>query len=30
MRVLLLDNLDSFTHNVRHGLVEAGAEVSVL
>lgn len=30
MRVLLLDNLDSFTHNVRHGLVEAGAEVIVL
>jgi len=29
MRVLLLDNLDSFTHNVRHGLVEAGASVSV-
>lgn len=30
MRVLLLDNLDSFTHNVRHGLVEVGAEVRVL
>ncbi len=30
MRVLLLDNLDSFTHNVRHGLVEAGADVVVL
>lgn len=30
MRVLLLDNLDSFTHNVRHGLVEAGADVTVL
>jgi anthranilate synthase/aminodeoxychorismate synthase-like glutamine amidotransferase len=30
MRVLLLDNLDSFTHNVRQGLVEAGAEVRVL
>ncbi|MDP2876423.1 MAG: aminodeoxychorismate/anthranilate synthase component II, partial [Holophaga sp.] len=30
MRVLLLDNLDSFTHNVRHGLVEAGAHVVVL
>lgn len=30
MRVLLLDNLDSFTHNVRQGLVEAGAAVTVL
>ena len=30
MRVLLLDNLDSFTHNVRHGLVAAGADVIVL
>ncbi len=30
MRALLLDNLDSFTHNVRQGLVEAGAEVQVL
>jgi len=29
MRVLLLDNLDSFTHNVRHGLVEAGGDVIV-
>ncbi len=29
MRVLLLDNLDSFTHNVRSGLVEAGANVVV-
>lgn len=30
MRVLLLDNLDSFTHNIRHGLVKAGASVTVL
>jgi anthranilate synthase/aminodeoxychorismate synthase-like glutamine amidotransferase len=29
MRVLLLDNLDSFTHNVRSGLVQAGANVVV-
>lgn len=29
MKALLLDNLDSFTHNLRHGLVEAGAEVVV-
>jgi len=29
-RVLLLDNLDSFTHNVAQGLVEAGAQVEVL
>jgi anthranilate synthase/aminodeoxychorismate synthase-like glutamine amidotransferase len=29
-RVLLLDNLDSFTHNVAQGLVEAGARVEVL
>ncbi len=29
-RVLLLDNFDSFTHNVRHGLVEAGAQVQVV
>lgn len=29
MRVLLLDNLDSFTHNVAQRLVEAGASVDV-
>ena len=29
-KVLLLDNLDSFTHNVAQGLVEAGARVDVL
>lgn len=29
-RVLLLDNFDSFTHNVRHGLVRAGADVLVM
>ena len=29
MKVLLLDNLDSFTHNVAQGLVEAGAQVRV-
>jgi anthranilate synthase/aminodeoxychorismate synthase-like glutamine amidotransferase len=29
-RVVLLDNLDSFTHNVAQGLVEAGARVEVL
>jgi anthranilate synthase/aminodeoxychorismate synthase-like glutamine amidotransferase len=28
-RVLLLDNLDSFTHNVAQALVEAGARVEV-
>ena len=30
MRALLLDNLDSFTHNVRAGLLTAGAEVVVV
>jgi len=29
VRVLLLDNLDSFTHNVAQCLVEAGAQVEV-
>jgi len=29
-RVLLLDNLDSFTYNVAQGLVEAGARVRVV
>nr|WP_320132641.1 aminodeoxychorismate/anthranilate synthase component II [uncultured Holophaga sp.] len=28
-RVVILDNFDSFTFNVRHGLVEAGARVEV-
>jgi anthranilate synthase/aminodeoxychorismate synthase-like glutamine amidotransferase len=28
-RILLIDNFDSFTYNVFHGLVEAGAEVQV-
>ena len=28
-RILLIDNFDSFTFNVMHGLVEAGADVDV-
>jgi anthranilate synthase/aminodeoxychorismate synthase-like glutamine amidotransferase len=29
-RILLIDNFDSFTFNVRHGLLKAGAEVEVV
>lgn len=30
MQVLLLDNLDSFTYNIRQGFAKAGADVVVL